>query len=262
MALNWTTTCCDLVDCDNKCPDVCEDLCIDAQVQRGAVQRQVSVRCRYDNMSLIDDAVERNIDVTRHIFCFAIKVRNCTGRTVNNFRPRLDLRCAFVKESNGEIVKNYLDPNAPVFGQSTPETLSCLEGDTEQEVICSLRRLYITSSIGEANDDDQGPGQPGYTGGLQSQPDPDRFDLDPVTNDTSRDGDSTLLKNAVRLPPGESHFNVCVAIDIDNEAPDQVVLLPAIFGFNGQIKCSSGKCMPVHRSVLLACECLPLEGEL
>lgn len=229
------TSCCDKNACVDFCPDVCKKICIKSEVQRGAVQTEVTATC---NNGLATNP--QTIPVTRHLFNFLFQITNCTKQVITNFRPRLDLRGAFVFESDGSLVDDFFNSNSG--------TVSCPEYEDASALLKSLRVLFVTASIGNVNED--------YTGGLD-------------TNTLLDDGDSLLLMYSINLPPGESHFSVGVAIDIPNASvsfappvtidPDQVILTPAVFSFNGQIKCCYGTCLPVHDSVATCSECLPLE---
>ena len=214
-----STSTCEKPSCgDDQCPDICENLCIRADVQRGATQ----VIINPDESPLADTG---DIEATRHLFCFSITVDNCTNSTINNFRPRLDLTPTFLLESTG----------VAIAGSSNDDS-NALE---------SLIVSDIVVSIGKANKSSL-PGTQGFNGGLSGSVE------DPSTQ---------VLTDGVRLPPGESQFDIWVYINISNDDPDQIILLPGIFSFNGQIKCCDGKCLPIHKAVFTPCECLPLEDE-
>lgn len=204
-----SSTCCVESSCENRCPDVCKELCIAAEVQRGAIQ------------TIADDGVT---EVTRHIFVFSVRIDNCTGGVIANVRPQLQLSSVFLRESNATFISEWNE-----------DDLSPADSG-----IGTLRILYVTTSVGESNFG-------AFNGGLPS-----------VASPLSNDEDTNLLAQAIRLSPGESHFNVGVSIDFDNNAPDHVVLTSAIFSFNGQMKCCDGRCLSVHRSVFTPTECLPL----
>lgn len=226
--------------CEQDCPDVCNDICVVAEVQRGATQTTVALDSNA-SLSICDPSDERQ--VTRHLFCFSIAVNNCSGHTINNFRPQLDLTPAFLLESTAvpvqasctDVVRNNLDNPCWVTSD-------------------------ILASIGEANIDK--PGQVGnFNGGLAGPINGCQGDSSGPDAVQQNDGIKLLLKENVRLPPGEARFDVWGYLDVDNENTEQIILQPALFGFTGTIKCCDGTCLPVHKGLLLSCECLPLEDE-
>ena len=218
----------------NNCPDVCRDICISADLQRGAVQTTVEVNTSDSPSCIPGDETA----VTRHLFCFNIVVNNCTGRTINNFRPLLDLTPTFLLESTG----------VPIQASCT----GVIRNDLDDPCLVVSD---IAVSIGDANVSSP-PAVGDFNGGLSG----------PIGDGTIcedqadiNDGIKTLLKETIALPPGESHFDVWVYIDIENTQSDNIILFPGIFSFNGQIECCDGQCLPVHKALLLPCECLDSE---
>lgn len=203
----------------SSCPEICEDLCIEIDLQTYKTSQEVTL---FQDTGSICVPVGSPVMVDRYYYEYDIRVKNCTQHMVNNFMPRLDFTPSFILTSTGY-----------------PIASSCSQ-DVKQSLTPCFVLTDLFASLGVANISD--PSAVGdFNGGLGG---PVGLCSDPVT--LVNGGVKNLIVAPVALPPGETLFLIKGYIDV--EVNEQILLLPSIFSFIGDIKCCDNTCLPIKKA--------------
>lgn len=107
--------------------DACDDICLQGEVKRGAIRTT-------------DPTAGLASDERLATFRFDLTVKNCTGHTINQFNPRLDLNSVFLAEG-GAVCSPHPVTSALSVDASIGRPNGFYDGKERTQLLCHSVRL-------------------------------------------------------------------------------------------------------------------------